>query len=80
MRGACAAGGGCSKPLSSAAVENCEEERKPEAVFGYRKVDQIPHLRRPPPECISQVWGVRSRSVFGAAGISSCNSAQADLE
>ena len=42
MTQACAAGGGSSKPVSSAAVEKCEEKRKPEAFFGHRKADQIP--------------------------------------
>ena len=46
MRQACAAGGGSSKPVSSAAVEKCEGQRKPEAFFGHRKADQIPPCAR----------------------------------
>ena len=46
MRQACAAGGGSSKPVSSAAVEKCEEKREPEAFFGHRKADQIPPSAR----------------------------------
>ena len=36
-RQADAAGGGESQPVCSAAVEKCEEKRKPEAFFGNRK-------------------------------------------
>ena len=34
-----AAGGGNREPGISAAVEKCEDQRKPDAFFGYRKVD-----------------------------------------
>ena len=37
----CAAGGGHSRPARSAAVEKCEDQRKPEAFFGHRKVDYV---------------------------------------
>lgn len=36
-RPADAAGGGKSQQVCSAAVEKCEEEREPEAIFGNRK-------------------------------------------
>ena len=37
----CAAGGGCSSPVRSAAVEKPEDQRKPERFFGHRKADRI---------------------------------------
>ena len=39
-RQADAAGGGESQPVCSAAVEKCEEKRKPEAFFGNRKAGE----------------------------------------
>ena len=34
---AAAAGGRCRRPAFTAAVEKCEDQRKPEAFFGHRK-------------------------------------------
>ena len=38
----CAAGGRFSKAAISAAVEKCEDQRKPDAFFGHRKADGRP--------------------------------------